>query len=471
MVDPKRRNLRLSVIGAVSGAFVSGGAAAHAAEPTTRELMEQIKALQAKIERLESSQNVQERQSRARDVDATVDSVLRDADRRSQLLAAGGFTAGWSKNKFIIQSEDGNFVLNPNFQFQLRYVYNYREEDAGDEIAGDATNESGLEVRRMKFAFEGNAFNPNLKYKFQWATSRSNGTPTLEDAFITYKFADAWAIKAGQYKDVTFHEELTSSKRQLAVDRSLLNEAIGGGVTDYIQGVALIWDDGVEGLPVRGEFGYTDGINSDNTNFVDGGGSGAFSIAAPDFGLYGRAEYLAFGDWKQYDDFSAMGNTQDLLVLGAGAHYTEAGDNFAVFHTVDAQWEVGDFGLYAAYVGVYSDLGAGIDTDDDDVADVDDTYDYGFLVQAGYMLTDQWELFGRYDLTSIDEDRLALSDDEFHEFTAGVNYYFKGHAAKLTLDGVYLPDGIPSDQNGIGELDPDADSDQFALRAQFQLLL
>jgi hypothetical protein len=86
------------------------------------------------------------------------------------------------------------------------------------------------------------------------------------------------------------------------------------------------------------------------------------------------------------------------------------------------------------------------------------------------MLTDRWEPFVRYSLVSLDTGA-AGSDDNYHEVTAGVNYYVHGHAAKFTLDLTYLPNGVPSDQNGIGELDPDADDDQFVLRGQFQLLL
>jgi hypothetical protein len=430
--------------------------------PTQQELMDQIRALKAQVEKLEAAQVAQQSKLESQDASRTVEQVLSDADRRSQLLQATGFTAGYNKGKFVIQSEDGNFLLNPQLQFQMRYVYNYRDEDAGDPVDGDATNESGFEVRRLKLNFEGNVFSPSTTYKLQWATSRSNGNLILDEGFVKHKFASSdFAVKVGQYKDVTFHEELLSSKRQLAVDRSLANEFLAGGVTDFIQGIALIWDDGAaEGMPLRAEVGYTDGPNSDNTNFVDGGGSGTFGVANPDYGAYGRVEYLAFGDWKQYEDFTAMNNTQDVLVLGAGAFYTEAGDGRALFHTLDAQWEVGALGLYAAYYGVYSDPG-----DDGDTA-----YDVGGVAQAGYMFAPKWEGFGRYSLVVRDSGG-ADSDDNYSEFTAGVNYFISGHAAKITVDATYLPNGVPADQNGIGELDPDADDSQIVVRGQFQLLL
>jgi hypothetical protein len=458
----------------VAGSLGLGSAAALAAtaaaeeprQPSQRELMGQIDALKAQVERLEATTRHAGRADApdAPAVAATVDSVLRDADRRSQFLQAQGFTAGYDKGKFVIQSEDKNFYLNPNLQLQARYVYNNREEDAADPVEGDAANEGGFEIRRMKLAFEGNVFGPDTKYKIQWATNRSGGAVTLEEAVVTHKFADAWAVKAGQYKDVTFHEETLSSKRQLAVDRSLANEFLAGGQTDFVQGVALKWEQ--EGRPLRAEFGYTDGPNSDNTNFVDGGGSAAFGVASPDYGAYGRLEYLAFGDWKQYEDFSARLNANDLLVLGGGAFYTEAGDGTALFHTLDAQYEVGRLGLYAAYYGVYADAGAG--------GDGGSAYHVGGVAQAAWVLDDaaRWEVFGRYSLVALDDgDTGGGGQDNFHEITAGVNHYMHDHAAKLTLDAVWLPDGTPGNETGIGHLDPDADESQFLLRAQFQLLL
>jgi hypothetical protein len=273
-----------------------------------------------------------------------------------------------------------------------------------------------------------------------------------------------FAIKAGQFKDFTFHEEILSSKRQLAVDRSMMNEAVAGGITDYEQGVSLIWDDGAEGLPLRSEVAYIDGLNSDNTNFVDGGGSSFYDVANPDYGVVGRLEYLAFGDWKQYEDFSALGNTQDVLVFGAGFNFAEAGNASTLLHTVDAQYETGPIGAYAAFVGAATD---------NDNSSGGNWYDWGFLAQAGYMLSDKWEVFGRYDYVALDDDR-SDAESEFHEITAGVNYFMEKHSLKFTADVTYLPNGTPltgSAADGIGHLGDDADEDQFLFRAQFQLLL
>lgn len=445
MTNPKRR----TVPALMAGALGMGGALALAAEPTQQELLSQLQELQAKVAAMEA------KQVNTQDVDSTVASVLADADRRSQLMQVEGFTAGYNKGKFLIQSADGNFTLNPNLQLQFRWLVNAYKED--EDITGDDDNEidDGFEVRRAKFGFQGNMFTPDLQYVFVWATDRDGGSVNLEDAFVRYQFADAWAVRAGQYKDPVHHEELVSSKRQLAVDRSLVNEDLGGGETDRVQGIHLIYDDGGN---IRAEVGYHDGSNTDNTNFQDTNGA--------DFGISGRAEWMVSGDnWRAYEDFTAMGNDSDIFVLGAGGDWTQSGDVDVYLHTIDAQWEnSAGLGIYAAYLGALVDMG--------DNAFGDDTlYDMGFLLQAAYMLNEQWEIFGRYDVTILDDDRVASgAEDTFNEFTVGVNYYLKGHAAKITVDGFWLPDGAPITNDGIGVLDS-GDEDQFGLRAQFQLLI
>jgi hypothetical protein len=92
------------------------------------------------------------------------------------------------------------------------------------------------------------------------------------------------------------------------------------------------------------------------------------------------------------------------------------------------------------------------------------------IVQAAYLLHNNWEPFVRYDAILFDEDGLpAGSEDTVHTFTAGANYYMRGHDSKLTLDVMFLPNGSPVSDSGSGILV--SDDSQFVIRAQYQLLL
>jgi hypothetical protein len=439
-----------------------GPARAADSEGSSREqVMRELRELREQVRQLEARQATQQAAARSEAAQSqrTTADVIKDADRRSSLLDAQGFTAGWSNGKFLIMSEDGNFVLNPNFWLQVRYNVNHRDEDAADPVDGRPSTESGFEIRRMKFVFDGNVFTPNLKYRFQFNTNRSTGNAFLEDCWVSYRFSDSWAVKLGQYKEPTFHEELMSDVRQLAPERSLVNFVLGGGNTDRVQGAALIYDKGDE-TPFRAEVGFTDGPNSKNTNFQDGGGTALFNEASPDFGLYGRAEYKLLGDWKNYDDFTSLGTHGDMLIVGGGASYAQAGGSNLLLHTVDAQYENGPIGAYVAYLGAYSDSDA-----------TGSIYDGGVLAQASYLLTSKWEVFGRYEFMSIDEAHGTGSDGDFQVITAGANYYMHSHSAKFTLDLSWLPNGSPVNFDAGGILDPDGNDAQLVLRGQFQLLL
>ena len=107
---------------------------------------------------------------------------------------------------------------------------------------------------------------------------------------------------------------------------------------------------------------------------------------------------------------------------------------------------------------------------------------YGYILQAGYAFNQHWEIFGRYDQTIFDPDGQAADvENQVPEITLGVNYYINGHAAKLTADVVYLPNGFDRrlrDANGkefnttgAGILPTTPDSNELVARLQFQLLL
>jgi hypothetical protein len=468
------RAAALGVGSVVFGLGWAGSATASAAEPTQHELIEQIKALQTKVDKLEARQQRRDdtaqpsgTQPAASQKDATVDSVLRDAERRSgapAMLQAEGFTAGYSKGKFLIQDAAGNYVLHPQLQFMPRWAGNFRDnaKHSGTESAFD----SGFEIRRMKLGFDGNVFGPNLTYLFLWASDRNSGNLILEEAWAKYAFTQGsfkdFAVRAGQFKDPFAHESLTSSKRLLAAERTLLNDLFTGG-DNFVQGVSLIWDDGPDGLPLRAEVAYTDGANAPNQNYQD------FPVNKANFGGAGRIEYLAMGKWSEYEDFTALGNDEDLLVFGAGVDITEAGNNDTLLMTADVQYETGRLGLYGAYLGrSVEDLRVGTGAAARDV----NTYDYGFIAQAAYLVNDHLEPFVRYDYINFDKAGLpsGFAQNKVHEFTAGANYYFKGHAAKLTADVTYLPNGTPFANSG-GDILASNDEAEFVVRAQFQLLL
>lgn len=439
---------------AIAVALVAGGLTASAARADSAS---ELEALKARIAQLEASQNqaIVAAQAAA-DTDAALAKVIADADRRSMLMA-DGFAAGYDKG-FKLGSSDGAYSLNINGQFQFRYVLNNYDGIFED----DADLDDGFEIRRMKVGLKGNVISKDLTYNFRWAFDRNaregDSQVSLEDANVQYMLDENFGFKVGQWKGNVFHEESTSSSKQLAADRSLVNETLGGGVTDFVQGVSFLY----KADQFRAEVAYTDGAASSNTNYLWGGATGGNSPESPDYGIEARVEFLAMGDWKAYEDFTAMKSEENLLVIGGGIDWSANGEDSAFLHTVDVQFETPEdtgLGFYAAYLGSISDVSG------------DDFYDIGLLAQVGYLIPGtQWEIFGRYGLLLLDDENPLIGDeDTFNEITGGVNYYFKGHDAKATVDITFLPDGSPDSHSGLGI--KSGEDEQLIIRGQFQLLI
>jgi hypothetical protein len=452
---------RQMVVATAAALAVAGMARAEApaSAPSTnvaaQDVPAEIKSLRARLDQLEAQQAEAYRQAQQRE---TIDQVAADADHRSQLLAeGGGFMAGWD-NGFKIRSAEGNFLLHPWFQMQFRNITNFRQ-DAKQSGQGDDL-QNGFELRRMKFGFDGNVFSKDLTYLFLWATDRHDGIPKLEDGWVKYNFADGLYIKAGQIKNPLDHEQLVSSKYQLAVERSLIAGVFVNG-DDYVQGVSLIMD---RGDAFRAEVAFTDGIRSQNENFQDFPSTTSGNSPKADWGAAGRVEYKVFGDWKDYEHISALGTKKDLFVIGGGADYTEVGHTGILTHVADAQYSTASgLSVYGAFLGRYTARNAS--------AGNSDTYDCTARVFASYLINPKLEPFVQYQYIHFDPKAMPVGTDNLvHDFTVGVNYYFHGQAAKFTVDASYFPNGSPVSDDSSGVLSNNGNN-EFLLRAQFQLLL
>jgi hypothetical protein len=447
----------------LGAAFLGFQTFAFAAEPVDQD--QRIRELESRIAELEMRQAAS-----SADLAAAVDGVLRDAERRGQLMATSGDMSAGYDSGFFIRAGDA-WVLRPGVMFQFRYTANWRD-DVGDD-GGDWEN--GFELRRLRFDLAGTAFTRDLTYFFQWESNREGGDTILLEAWAKYMFSADWGVRAGQFKDPVVHEFMLSVKRGLSTDTSLLDNLMGGAATGYTQAATVVYGNYAKDNPLYFEGGLTDGAGQINTNFTDRADPApVIGASIPrhtfDFGLAGRVEYKLMGDWLSYTDFTAMGTKSRLFVVGAGGDWSQGGDGDQLVGTVDAQYETaGGLGFYTAVIARHLDAElSGRD---------EDTTDWGVLVQASYLIQPQWEVFGRYDVVWYD-DAFALADDEdtFHEFVIGLNYYFgqngsAGHRAKITVDLTWLPHGVPFAVPNMNALGGTEGEDEVIFKGQFQLLI
>ena len=425
-----------------------------AAQPSTQpaDLNARIDALEDQIKQLrqqQAEQKVQEEQQIA------TQQMLKDADHHSQLLDAQGVLAGYTNGRFILQSEDGKYLMHPWLQLQFRYVANWR--DGGKDKGAENDYQGGFEVRRLKFGVDGNLFGDQLNYFTQFAVDRHTGNLQLEMAWIKYQFDHSpFAVRAGQFKAPIDHEQLATSRLFPAIDRTFVDDTFLNG-EGFVKGVSLVYDPGTF---VRSEVAYTGGLRNYNTNFLPYPNTGSPAT----WGASGRVEFKAFGQWKDYEQITAYGISHDSLVFGAGADYTEVSGSDALIHVVDGQWQTrGGLSLYAAYLGRY--------TANNPAAKGAYTYDPTARFQIAWAIDKHWEPYVRYEYVHFNGHEFpAGTQTNVDILTVGGNYYVYGQGFKISADVSYLPNGVPVNDDAFGLLVNNGRTEVVG-RIQFQLLL
>ena len=430
----------------------------------------------------------------ADEVRAIVADMMADVDTRSSLMANGGM--GGYDDGFYISDSTGNFRLEVGGLIQFRYMANFtdRSNDPSDF-------DGGFQSGRTHLWFKGNVGSENIFYQVRAAFDRDGGEFGLVWAYLGYQFDNGLYLKFGQFRPGFLREQNVLPEYQLAADRSVVNEAFNQGDA---QGIELGYM--AEDWRLWGAF--TDGFRSQNTDYdarkgglavPDPNNPGTFDPGTRNYLDAGGESDLAFtlrgelklnGTWEQFQDFTAMPGEEFGFMIGAAFHveYTEenrlgtvpdglggtvpVADNATYFSwTVDVSLEGDGWNLFAAVVGAHNNVSGLIEDPGAGTREDYDPNDYGFVVQGGIFIPDtDWEVFGRYDLILADDDFSA--NDTFSTVTAGVNWYWAGHAAKFTLDVQYFIDEDPNligRNTQIGYLGSD-DGGEFGIRAQFQLL-
>ncbi|GJM18079.1 MAG: hypothetical protein DHS20C14_02920 [Phycisphaeraceae bacterium] len=334
--------------------------------------------------------------------------------------------------------------------FQARYQANF--SDGYTFSTEDMT--TGFEFGTTRLGVKG-SIHPRVSYSVVGEFARSGGGFTLLDAYADIELNDDWDLRAGQFTLGYLREQNVSRSKQLTSERSVTNGFFSQG---RAQAISLRYAKD----KLRADIAFSDGGNTTNT---------AYNAATEaDYAFSGRLEYLGAGNWDQFNDFTSWRGSDKAWMLGGAVHFQDGGSTGAtggstastqiLGATADFSMEFDGANLYGAFIYQSMDGAAG------------DFDDFGVIVQGGYFFTDIVEAFARWDAVFADSNR-TLNDD-FHAVTAGINYYLieNSHAAKLTFEGSYYPEGqstspiAPSTATGVlGSTD-----EQFNLRAQLQIV-
>lgn len=348
---------------------------------------------------------------------------------------------GYKKN-FFAKTCDGNYSLNVKGRVQLRYAGELHDDDG----AANA-NAHSLLIRRARLDFSGNVITPDLTYDLQLdlgAIPAAADNNMLYYAWMNYKVMDQFQLMGGLHKIWFNRQEITSSGKQQFVDRSLANERFN---LDRSIGVVAHGD--FNEKMVEYYLSVVNGRNTRNAINTNQELGYVARIAFNPLGEYGYEE----ADVKESEDVAltfggAGGLWHEESTVGAGVQ------NRVISGNADFGVKYSGFSTQGEFFFRNSQVGAASQND------------MGYYVQAGYFLVPKhFEIAlrhsGLWDDTGNDGinlnmnsgsitglggvndgvDETADSDNEY-EYTAGLNYYFKGHDLKLQAQYSLIMDGV-----------------------------
>jgi hypothetical protein len=252
---------------------------------------------------------------------------------------------------------------------------------------------------------------------------------TFRDLWITLDLDESFKVQAGRmYVPLTRNYGTTSTKSLLTTDLSFMQGGIRGGIF-YTSKVGR--DDGVTlwGNPLDGLFQYrlmvSEGVESsinpeDNLRVV---ARGVLNLLEPETGWFNQGTYLG---QKKVLSIGAAFDSQTNLILN-----DEPGqDNF--IWTMDAFFDHPVANGAVTAESAYIKLKNSTQTNSFAQLAPSDDADF-FYIQAGYyfntpVAVGNIQPYFRYETVSVEQK----GNTNF--FSGGLNYYLKGHNAKLSLD-------------------------------------
>jgi len=388
-------------------------------------LKQQVEELQRKIEAMEASQKQETRETGDKwynNVTASIKKGKRDIS--------------W-------ESADGNYKLRMRLRGQ--FLAEFEDPDNGNTSLG-------FRVRRARVTWDGHAFAPWFKYKFQLDFSKS---ASLKDMIFDFAYNKKFVPRVGQYKVPFNRETLNSSSELQLVDRSIVDEEF---TFDRDIGVGL-WGELNNMVIYQLGLFQGDGSNVNNdtrdANMLWAGRI-QFSPIGHDLEVepnFTDKPKLALGLAVAGIDAKtdSAGDLNDSNLGGAGPRIEELGstDSQVVSWTADISFKHPLFNLEGEYIGRWVDPSEGA---------LDSLYDQGFRAQGGiFIMPRKLELAARYAYINYD-DAVGDIDSEW-EVTPGINYYISNdHRWKINIDYSYIKEKVFSGD----------DTNDNRLRAQLQ---
>lgn len=325
-----------------------------------------------------------------------------------------------------LAARGGDFRLTVRARAQLR-----------DTLIAGGTAKNTLSFERMRLFFVGNLFTPELRYFVQLGFAPADfepGNPSAAiDAFVEYTGWRDVHVRAGQFQ-VPFDRARTI--RELAMQLTERAQVVRELTLDRDVGV-MAWSDDLGGLGGRVGYALYLGTGAGKNRLAGRGGPlGSVRLVARPFGLFddddegdvarGERLRLAVGLAGAYAHHATRtrGTLGDALELGSVDYAYAAAD-------VVLKWR--GLSLLSEVVGREA-LGGG-------ALEGTSRSGWGWLVQAGIMVSSQVELTARWEQLyasgGTDPKLIALAATQGRQLGGGVNLYLHGHSLKVQTSYAY----------------------------------
>jgi hypothetical protein len=352
------------------------------------------------------------------------------------------------KHGLHIESRDGKFKTTINWRGQFRLTGLSSPDLVGEEDGVE--EEAGFLIRRARFKMKGHAFEPWLKYKFEYGL--------VGNILLTFRMDVAKMEKlnlwVGQYKVLYNRERVDSSGKQQFVDRSIVNSPF---TVDRQQGLTLT---GRLFEGKRADSNYAVGMFTGT-----GRGGGLEGDRNPmytfrwQWNFLGRLLPFAQSDLKRYKQghgsfaLAASTNTSKFTRFSSAG-----GGQLPGFESTDNP----DRYKLEQWMGEFAFMRQGLSTqgeyhfkrvDDRELLQITELE--GWYAQIGYFFNELWSKFPQplefaLRAAKVDSIKGVTEIPADRELTFASNWFFYGHNNKLTFDFSRLKSTIGSGSEDDG---------------------
>nr|WP_253202622.1 porin [Flavobacterium sp. MC2016-06] len=335
-----------------------------------------------------------------------------------------------------LETKDKKFLFQLQSRLQFRFATPYDQDPVSfDDFNQD--NQTAFKINRARLKIGGHAFEPWLKYYWEYELSQSN----LLDFRIMIEKWDWLSFKVGQWKTEFTRERFISSGEQQMVDRSILNRPF---TTDRQQGVEV--------------YGHLKGKGIVDFNYwaaaLTGTGRGNTKNDDKNLMYFGRAQWNFLGRPVDFEggDLEFHEKPAAIIALAGVTNrspYTRfsqsGGGSLEGFEEENpGQYRVNQYNFETAFM--YRGFSWQSEWHHKNIIDKDNndqlTRLRGYYAQAGYFFHTIWhwvpenlEVAGRHGVYRPDKN---YKDNLQTESTVAFNYFFKGHKNKLTAEVSYF---------------------------------